>query len=231
MRTNLLRAAILASAIAAGVSTQATAANLIQNGNFATDDFTDWTFVTTSNGSLAPGGSGLPAVVSFNVTGSGDQNAAEFQVGEMEFGGAPAGGGLSQTITSAAGDLLISADFAAASVGNNGNLAAGLFSLYVNGTFEGSYAPSALGPDEIERGSLAVSVPVTAGSQTIEIIITRPFTNDGYTPLQYVTNISASIEGSASVVPEPSTWAMLLLGFAGLGYAGYRRSRRAVAVI
>jgi hypothetical protein len=26
-------------------------------------------------------------------------------------------------------------------------------------------------------------------------------------------------------VPEPSTWAMLLIGFAGLGYAGFRRSR------
>jgi hypothetical protein len=28
------------------------------------------------------------------------------------------------------------------------------------------------------------------------------------------------------MVPEPSTWAMLLLGFAGLGYAGYRRRRK-----
>ena len=27
----------------------------------------------------------------------------------------------------------------------------------------------------------------------------------------------------ASTVPEPSTWAMMLLGFAGLGYAGFRR--------
>ncbi len=27
-------------------------------------------------------------------------------------------------------------------------------------------------------------------------------------------------------VPEPSTWAMILLGFAGLGYAGYRRTRK-----
>ena len=26
-------------------------------------------------------------------------------------------------------------------------------------------------------------------------------------------------------VPEPSTWAMMLAGFAGLGYAGYRRGR------
>jgi hypothetical protein len=28
-------------------------------------------------------------------------------------------------------------------------------------------------------------------------------------------------------VPESSTWAMMLVGFAGLGFAGYRRSRRA----
>jgi PEP-CTERM motif len=26
-------------------------------------------------------------------------------------------------------------------------------------------------------------------------------------------------------IPEPSTWAMMLLGFAGLGYARYRRAR------
>ena len=28
-------------------------------------------------------------------------------------------------------------------------------------------------------------------------------------------------------VPEPSTWAMMVLGFAGLGFAGYRASRKA----
>jgi hypothetical protein len=28
------------------------------------------------------------------------------------------------------------------------------------------------------------------------------------------------------IVPEPSTWAMMLLGFAGLGFAGYRRALR-----
>jgi PEP-CTERM motif len=28
-------------------------------------------------------------------------------------------------------------------------------------------------------------------------------------------------------VPEPSTWAMMLLGFAGLGYVGYRKARQA----
>jgi hypothetical protein len=40
----------------------------------------------------------------------------------------------------------------------------------------------------------------------------------------------SSILGNAfSVVPEASTWAMMLLGFAGLGYAGYRRTRDRLA--
>jgi PEP-CTERM motif len=37
-----------------------------------------------------------------------------------------------------------------------------------------------------------------------------------------------NIQGGATVsgaVPEPSTWAMLLLGFAGLGYAGCRQAK------
>jgi hypothetical protein len=36
-----------------------------------------------------------------------------------------------------------------------------------------------------------------------------------------------SFDFSLFVVPEPSTWAMSLLGFAGLGFVGYRRTRRA----
>jgi PEP-CTERM motif len=36
-----------------------------------------------------------------------------------------------------------------------------------------------------------------------------------------------SVSGSnSSVVPEPSTWVMMLLGFAGLGYAAARRSAK-----
>jgi PEP-CTERM motif len=32
---------------------------------------------------------------------------------------------------------------------------------------------------------------------------------------------------TAAATPEPSTWAMLMIGFAGLGFAGYRRTRKA----
>jgi hypothetical protein len=38
-------------------------------------------------------------------------------------------------------------------------------------------------------------------------------------------NAAFSLDGS--VVPEPSTWAMMLLGFAGLGFVGYRQARKA----
>jgi hypothetical protein len=34
-----------------------------------------------------------------------------------------------------------------------------------------------------------------------------------------------------SAVPEPSTWAMMLLGFAGLGYAGFRKARSLRSII
>jgi hypothetical protein len=30
---------------------------------------------------------------------------------------------------------------------------------------------------------------------------------------------------SFNTVPEPSTWAMMLAGFVGLGFAGYRRAK------
>jgi hypothetical protein len=37
---------------------------------------------------------------------------------------------------------------------------------------------------------------------------------------------NAAFSLSGAVVPEPSTWAMMLLGFAGLGFAGYRHARK-----
>jgi hypothetical protein len=34
----------------------------------------------------------------------------------------------------------------------------------------------------------------------------------------------------AAFIPEPSTWAMMLLGFAGLGFAGYRKAKSVALV-
>jgi hypothetical protein len=40
--------------------------------------------------------------------------------------------------------------------------------------------------------------------------------------------ITLTVTPTTPSVPQPSTWAMMLLGFAGLGFAGWRASRRAV---
>ena len=40
---------------------------------------------------------------------------------------------------------------------------------------------------------------------------------------------TATFPAMGPPVPEPSTWAMMLIGFAGLGFAGYRASRRTAA--
>ena len=54
-----------------------------------------------------------------------------------------------------------------------------------------------------------------------------------FTPGVYTlaNSLSESIDFvTLTAVPEPATWAMLLMGFAGLGWAGYRRAKRRAAV-
>jgi PEP-CTERM motif len=42
-----------------------------------------------------------------------------------------------------------------------------------------------------------------------------------------ISGISLTTDGTVtSAVPEPSTWAMMMLGFGGLGFLSYRRTRR-----
>jgi hypothetical protein len=52
--------------------------------------------------------------------------------------------------------------------------------------------------------------------------------------LIWIDNVSVSptISGAVSVssIPEPATWAMMMLGFAGLGFAGYRTQRKAISI-
>jgi hypothetical protein len=43
----------------------------------------------------------------------------------------------------------------------------------------------------------------------------------------YGSGNSSAGKAEALAVPETSTWAMMLVGFAGLGYAGYRTRARA----
>lgn len=203
-----------------GIGTHASAStNLIGNGNFATGDFTDWTLFTTNKGTL--GSSPNPEVVMFDVTGGGAQNAAKFNVGSADL--TNQGGGLLQDITTPAGVLNFST--AIASFSRIFNRSAGVFSVLLNGVVEATDDLGGIADGQELMGSLSFSAPVSAGAQMVEILITRPFTSlgDRVTPNQYVTDVSATVGGA---VPEPSTWAMILIGFAGLGFLCHRKSRR-----
>jgi PEP-CTERM motif len=84
-----------------------------------------------------------------------------------------------------------------------------------------------LGPDENGKG------------KNSDMLIIPPFTmmlgsdfRDAKPDDPDVLNWSIDITaGSDSNVPEPATWVMMLLGFAGLGFVGYRASRRGVLPI
>ena len=46
-----------------------------------------------------------------------------------------------------------------------------------------------------------------------------------------LASFKSDVSGDFSAtVPEPSTWAMMLLGFAGLGYVGFRKARARSAI-
>jgi hypothetical protein len=47
---------------------------------------------------------------------------------------------------------------------------------------------------------------------------------DPFTTVTFATTGNAFEFSLGTAVPEPSTWAMMVLGFAGLGYAAFRRN-------
>jgi hypothetical protein len=68
-------------------------------------------------------------------------------------------------------------------------------------------------------GSYTVTTTTTGDS------VALTFDNDsGFAPPGYTTGTGSF--GAVAAVPEPSTWAMMITGFLGLGFMAYRRRSR-----
>jgi PEP-CTERM motif len=179
------------------VASQASAStNLIINGSFETGDFTGWT---------QGGNTGYTFVALSPFDGMTAPDGVYFAA----LGPVGSDGTLSQTFVDVPGETYL-ASFYYASDGDTPN------DFTVTGP--GSLT---LGPivDDSAHGFVEYYGSfVGSGLDTI----TFTFRNDpGYLGLDDV-----SVTAETGTVPEPSTWAMMLLGFAGLGLVGYRQRQK-----
>jgi PEP-CTERM motif-containing protein len=83
---------------------------------------------------------------------------------------------------------------------------------------------SANGDSVIEWGTTAdISGPGVASNYSAWFLSDDGFfLNKGIDPFPF----DSALQMEVGAVPEPSTWAMMVIGLAGLGVAGYRRGRR-----
>jgi hypothetical protein len=73
-----------------------------------------------------------------------------------------------------------------------------------------------------------INYVATSGDTAISFIETA--SNDGGNNDALIDGVSFQGPSVTSAVPEPSTWAMMILGFCGLGFVAYRRKSGALRV-
>jgi hypothetical protein len=218
MRKSQIIAAALALALGGAVS----------SANAATVTWTQWSSATaglagantvTYSGEAAtleantPNSSWLP---NSSYTGGVVGNAPLPSNGMLDIHG---GGTVIDTITF--GTAVTNPVFAIFSLGNP-NLAAS-FNFTSTPTFQAG------GPNSVFGGApITVLGNVVSGSEgngVVEFLGT-------FSSITWTNPVSENYYGftvGVAAVPEPATWMMMILGFVGVGFVSFRRSRRSVA--
>jgi PEP-CTERM motif len=100
--------------------------------------------------------------------------------------------------------------------------------------FSGLQVPNTLTFDDGAPQSVAMPFDFSNGGMAFV-----GFTDPGASITSVTVNANNDIigvddvfySGSTNTIPEPSTWVMMLAGFAGLGLTGYRRAKRGQAAL
>jgi hypothetical protein len=100
------------------------------------------------------------------------------------------------------------------------------FSSFINGAyaefdfFDGDFV------DFSKQRKIGISIFVDIPPQRTGLIAQNDAGHVNLNPFTINGELLASTASTTTDTPEPSTWAMMLIGFVGLGYVGYRRSTR-----
>jgi hypothetical protein len=187
---------------------------------------------------LAPGASGSPDPLSLGVGSTLVADTGSLSFTNSAFSGMidewvyedtanPFGSGDLTWVIQVANDPSSSDAIARVTAGN--------FSTFMTdvGDNGGVNAPSLVDrdtPGHTIGFSWAPTGGLLAGETSDLLMIATNATRFATGSLAVIDSETSDLTGYApSAVPEPATWALMLLGFAGLGVAGYRRPRKASA--
>jgi hypothetical protein len=110
---------------------------------------------------------------------------------------------------------------------NSGNAS---FSEYDTGAQTASYGPHTYTNNQpFTFDPFYVStfdVPVTGYVSFVSTDGSASYRGDATSTFTFQETVTYDYTRSVASVPEPSTWAMLLLGFAGIGFMAYRRKAK-----
>ena len=222
------RTKFAAAAIAAGlIAGPAAAANLITNGGFETGDFTGWTVTDVAGGNGAwfvTGNGAASAINGFaqpTLVGGGGFSASTDQSG-------PGSHTISQTFAALAGtQYVLSFDARAADASGQGPIGFGTdFAFdpnqHVQVTVNGDEALIYYGILTPDWAHYEFDISDAIAKDGIYTLAFTEVDNQGFLN-EGLDNVSLGVAG----VPEPATWALMLLGFGAAGAMLRRRGLRA----
>jgi len=207
MKKNYLRACALIFGLGLGID-GAGAVELLTNGGFESASFSGWTQnpVQTEDAVLATGAAGA------EYSAQSGTYYAQLSYIQGQAGTAT----LSQSFADTAGQTLTISFWLTADGKNPSRFAASfdgsLLQDFTNGSGINAVV-AAQGWTQYTYTRLAT------GNDTL----TFTYDDDGSRSTDLPANLGLDTVSVASAVPEPSTWAMMILGFLGVGFMAYRR--------
>ena len=202
MMISTMRSTATALAVAASLSFAVSGAfaagpELVSNGDFETGDFSGWTETPLNGATL------------YGVDGLGPHNGSY----AAYFGALDPYDTISQTIATVAGTsytvsfYLDNSDSAAGEAGFVGKFGSTTFISLTDADADFDFKP------------FSFTVTATSASTLLSFA--------GYNTHWYYTFDDVSVKAITAAVPEPSTYALMALGLAGIGFAARRKGRQA----